>query len=274
MNINLYLELRSEAIIGQLECELTEFDDYFVLRTPANPDYHYGNLLTVKCQLDTHTKSQWLQQFDNAFTDMPKVEHYTFCWPRNLEQVVTKNDFIADGFSYEEVHVLSLERGQFSAPSAFNSQVSMRELTNESDWQQWLNLSLAEQSGDYDPTGLSQHLQTRMANYQALGKAGCGVYMGAFIGEQLIGYAGLYHQAELARFQHVHVIPAYQNQNIAKTLLAMLINQAPKAVATFVIVADEHYHATKLYQSLGFTIAERNCSVSWWPQSQRIQDND
>ncbi len=274
MNTNRYLELRSEAIIGQLECELIEQEDYFVFRTPANPTYHYGNLLCLKVPLNSYSKTQWQQHFSSAFHDMPLVEHYTFCWPRALETEQVKNDFIDHGFSYEEVHVLSLLRKSFETPQEQNTEVTLRPLTTDNDWQQWLELSLAEQQGDYDQTSLRHFLTARMANYQALDHGGQGQYLGAFNADQLIGYAGLYHKNELARFQNVHVISKYQNQKIAKTLLSKLIAQAPAEVTTFVIVADEHYHATKLYQGLGFKVTERNCSVSWWPESQRVQDEE
>jgi ribosomal protein S18 acetylase RimI-like enzyme len=96
---------------------------------------------------------------------------------------------------------------------------------------------------------------------------GAGHYWGAFQGDQLVAFAGFYHQAGLGRFQHVRTLPNFQRKGLCKSLLCTIIKQAiSQGIETLVIVADEHYHATALYGSLGFEITSREASLCWWPK--------
>jgi ribosomal protein S18 acetylase RimI-like enzyme len=266
------LGFKSEFIISQLEATLIEQPDYTVLQTPSNPNYYFGNLLALKIPLSTHSYLEWLRIFEGAFSNLPEVKHYTFSWVRPLEQNQAEiNAFTDANFKFEETHVLAMKRKDFQPAEWLNEDVTLRPLTTEQDWQQWVDLSIQGNTGDHDEQGLREFYNSQVDNYRRLNSKNLGEYLGAFLDNQLVGYAGLYHRAALARFQNVHVIPNHQNQKIAKTLLTRLIQRSPESVEQFVIIADEHYHATKLYQSLGFTIAERECSLCWWPDAQRKQ---
>jgi len=271
---SLSLGFKSEYIISQLECELIERDDYIVMRTPANPIYYFGNLLALKTPLQNNTKKQWSAIFQNEFADMPEVTHETYSWVQpNADLTESIKAFTDANYEYEEMHILSMPLTKFRTPTKLNEQVAIRELSSDADWQQWLNLSIAEQKGDHSSESLKKYLTGKLINYQNLSAHGHGQYMGAFIGDELIGYAGLYHLDDIARFQNVHVIPEYENQKIAKTILTRLISDLSSNVETLVIVADEHYHATFLYQSLGFKVTEREGSLCWWPERNRKEEN-
>jgi ribosomal protein S18 acetylase RimI-like enzyme len=272
MSVLQNLGFQSEFIINQLEATIIEQPDYTVLQTPANPTYYFGNLLALKIPLNTHSHLEWLRIFEGAFSNLPDVKHYTFSWVRPLEQDPTEITTFTDAnFKFEETHVLAMKRQEFEPTKVLNEDVILRPLSTEQDWQHWLELSIKENTGDHDEQGLREFLSLQIDNYRRLNSKNLGEYLGAFIDQQLVGYAGLYHRGALARFQNVHVIPDHQNKKIAKTLLTHLIQRTSESVEQLVIIADEHYHATKLYQSLGFKIAERECSLCWWPDAQRKQ---
>ncbi|TCS38736.1 GNAT family N-acetyltransferase [Reinekea marinisedimentorum] len=261
------LGFQSEYVINHLSCEVIEHDEFTVLRTPDNPNYYFGNMLALKVPLHSKSRSEWQQAFQQAFADMPKVKHETYSWPR-CEQFNANSleDFAKDHFAYEEDHILTQPRSTFTKPLTLNTEVSLRPLTSDTDWQQWMQLSIQEMNTEHDESSLRPYLLAKRDKYRKLEARGYGQYMGAFAGERLIGYAGLYHLHKIARFQSVHVIPEFENRKVAKTLLTRLIEQVNPHVETLVIVADEHYHATLLYQSLGFQVTERQCSLSWWPE--------
>lgn len=265
--MNAGLGFKSEYVINHLNCEVIETDEFIVLKTPDNPNYYFGNQLVLKVPLHSKTRKQWQHAFRQAFADMPQVTHEAYSWQRG-EQLPTNalQEFANDNFIYEEDHILTLPRSQFITPHQLNNQVSIRALRTEADWQQWMQLSIEEMTDTYQETNLRPYLIAKKTKYQQLETNGHGQYLGAFVGDRLIGYAGLYHLNNLARFQSVHVIPEYENQKIAKTLLTRLIEQVNPQVETLIIVADEHYHATLLYQSLGFKVTERQCNLCWWPQ--------
>lgn len=266
MDTATHLGLRSEFVIDHLESELIEEDEVIVLRSPLNQHYYFGNLLALKVPLDRYTPEQWQARFKQAFRDLPEVRHCTLQWLRSEPLPTNVKAFQQQGFRFEENHVLTLRRTDFTAPAKQNNDCHYRPLQSESDWAQWTALNIAEQFNEHREDELRPYLQGRIRNYRALEQQGYGETLGAFLGEQLIGYAGLYHWQNLARFQNVHVIEEHQNKAIARTLLTRLIERLPDTVSDLVIMADEHYHASDLYQSLGFAVTERECSLCWWPK--------
>jgi GNAT superfamily N-acetyltransferase len=264
------LGFQSEFVISQLEAKLITRPEYTVLQTPSNPSYYFGNLLALNIPLNKYNKETWLEIFSSEFKNMPDVEHFTFTWVRgDADNSDTILEFTKAGYEFEEMHILALYKAEFKQTTQLNEQPLYRPLTSKTDWEQWIRLSLSENTGDHSETGLKHYLSIKAENYQDLEYAGLGEYLGAFVEDRLIGYAGLYHKDSLGRFQNVHVVPDYQNQKIASTLLTKLIQRVPNSIETLVIIADEHYHATQLYQSLGFSIAERESSLCWWPKSHR-----
>ena len=259
---------QSECIISQLESELEEKEEFIILRTPSKPMYYFGNLLALKVPLSQHTKADWLAIFDQAFAATKGIQHYTFSWSRQLSEEPV-SEFIDAGFEYEEIHVLTQQKADFIAPTQLNNDFLYRPLLSDSDWQQWVELSVSERQGNHAQDSYREFLSGQSANYRALAAQGLGEYYGAFSNNRLIGFAGLYYQASLARFQHVLVAPEFQNRGVAKALITNLIGRAPQTVSTLVILADEHYHASRLYQSLGFQVTERQCSLCWWPAEHR-----
>ena len=83
---------------------------------------------------------------------------------------------------------------------------------------------------------------------------------------RLIGYAGVYHLNGLARYQDVMVLSEYRRRGIARTLIHRLATWVAQYADRQVIIADANYHATVLYQSLGFRIVKCEASLCWWPK--------
>ena len=260
------LGFQSERVINHLESVVLERPDYRILRTPANPGYYFGNLLALKVPLHSQSMAEWQACFAQAFAQDPLVQHQTYSWrPGPDQNMTTVEAFVSAGFDYEQMHVLAATPDSFAAPDALNLEVHLRDLTTADDWQQWLNLARLDFLHNPNPESVERYLAGKIANYRQLSAGGYGRYLGAFIDHRLIGYAGLYQLDRLARFQSGLVLPEFENRNIAKTLLSQLVAQAPEHIKRFVIIADAHYHATGLYQRLGFKIVERECSLCWWP---------
>ena len=260
-----HLGLRSEYVINHLSSTFSEEEDVIVLRSPDDPNYYFGNLLALKVPLDSRTPAQWQTRFRELFRSVPEVQHCTLIWAREESTPANVREFQRLNFEYEENHILKVRREDFRVPERLNSEPEYRALQTTSDWQQWTALNIAEKLDDHREDELRPYLQGRIHNYQRLEEKGFGETLGAFQNGRLIGYAGLYHLDGLARFQNVHVIPSAQNRAIARTILTQLTQRLPDSVQELIIVADEHYHASALYQSLGFHIAERECSLCWWP---------
>lgn len=267
MPVNDHLGLRSEYVINHQVSDFIEQNDVIVFRTAEQPDYYFGNLLALKEPLDSRTPAQWQERFREAFSELPGVRHCTLQWIREDPQPVNVERFKALGFQFEENHILALNTSKFRGITEPFDGCSFRPLQSAEDWSQWIEMNIADQLEHHTEAELRPYLNGRVRNYQALSQRRLGETLGAFDGAELIGYAGLYHLNDLGRFQNVQVNEDRRNQGIARTLLTHLVERLPEGVDQLVIVADEHYHASALYQRLGFQIAERECSLCWWPKS-------
>lgn len=268
------LALQSEYVVSHLNCQITETELFSILKTPSVPNYYFGNLLSLKVPLHRFTRQQWREHFVKAFADSPKVDHETYTWVRGdeTENEVVLKEFKADNFRYDETHILTQKRSDFVLPDNLNSDYQYRILETDNDWQQWTEIEIQEKIHEHSEASLRVYLKGKEDNYRAMQQRDLGYFLGAFQGARLVGFAGLYHLEKLGRFQNVHVESDHRNQNVAKTILAKLITEVPESVETLVIHADEHYHATRLYQSLGFSVYERVCDLFWWPEKPEKND--
>ncbi|HET8902528.1 MAG TPA: GNAT family N-acetyltransferase, partial [Saccharospirillum sp.] len=109
------------------------------------------------------------------------------------------------------------------------------------------------------------YLAGRERTYRRLERKGYGDFFGAFDGDRLVGYAGVFALNDLARYQQVQVIPDFQNRGIARTLIHHLAQWVATRASRQIIIADADYHASALYQSLGFRLSQREGCLCQWP---------
>lgn len=259
------LGLKSDFVVMHLSSQLFKKETYFVLKTPSQPHYHFGNLIAFNNSIANITPEEALAIFNDEFSDIPELNHQTFIWPRSeINEDKVKSYFIEMGFRFNETHILSTNRNHITLPDVLNESVEYRKLKTQQDWNGWKDLECDTNKEHAASDTYEAYLDGQIENYKALERSGFGYYLGAFIGQKLVGHAGLYHYQGLARFQYVAVDEAYRNLGIAKSLITQLINDSPSTTTQWVIHADENYFATQLYQNLGFTVAERQCDLCRW----------
>ena len=102
-----------------------------------------------------------------------------------------------------------------------------------------------------------------MARYQKMSHAGLGHWFGAFLGSKLVGDLGLFVENGIGRFQNVTTHPDFRRRGICGTLVHAVATYALSNMGakTLVMVADEAYHAAKIYESVGFKPTERQAGV-------------
>jgi GNAT superfamily N-acetyltransferase len=97
--------------------------------------------------------------------------------------------------------------------------------------------------------------------------AGLGAWFGAFVEGRLVADRGVFVEGGVARFQAVETHPEFRRRGICATLVH---ESARHALATLgaerlVMVADAHYHAGRIYESLGFRPTERQLGMELRP---------
>ncbi|GGX42155.1 GNAT family N-acetyltransferase [Saccharospirillum salsuginis] len=271
MNLKTSLGIQSEYVVSHLESELDDRDDYLIFKTPNSPDYFFGNLLALKQPLASKTREEWEACFDEAFKSIAGIRHRTFLWRYNendLMEIVER--FKQAGYQYQEEHILAMNSHDLITPDQLNTDFEIRPLTDESDWQQWVEIGVEARDEGHAESDFRHYRLGRMNIYRALDEQGCGRFYGVFDAGRLIGYAGVYHLNGLARFQDVMVLSGYRRRGIARTLIHHLAQWVAQYADRQVIIADAHYHATVLYQNLGFRIVEREAGLCWWPKAEAV----
>lgn len=69
----------SEQIFTSFDGKVEDRGDYLVVRTLANPNYFWGNLLIFERAPEAGDLSKWRKLFQSEFTD-PRIYHMTFSW--------------------------------------------------------------------------------------------------------------------------------------------------------------------------------------------------
>ena len=107
----------------------------------------------------------------------------------------------------------------------------------------------------------------QMNGHRSLITRGAGFWLGAFLGDQLVGNLGIFAINGSGRFQAVQTHPDFRRQGICRSLLyeGSQRLRASHGVVQFIIVAEPNYHAIGLYRSVGFLDAQKQVGVCRYP---------
>jgi ribosomal protein S18 acetylase RimI-like enzyme len=238
---------------------------YTVIRTPAAPDYYFGNMLVLGDAPHGDGLPTLEADFARLIGTPPVIQHRTFLWPVNGEPAFDPQPFTGAGYAYAESTVLLASPRDLLEPDAINTSISIRPYRDLRDWDDWQVLFLAENAGMFPGETYLTFMLGQQAMYRDLIEAGRGDWWGAFIGEEQVANLGLFFEGRTGRFQSVITAASHRNQRICKTLVHHVAREGLKRADRLVMVADEHYHAARVYESLGFRRQERMASLCWYP---------
>lgn len=232
-----------------------EYDDYIVVKTPSNPTFFWGNLLYFKNPPTVDSLETWKEKFKEQFKSM-NVEHMTFAWDSITGENGSSFSFINDGFNLEKSVVMVAEK--IVTPSKFNSDLIIRSIEKESEWQMVIDNQVRCRADHFDEAPYRKFAVRKMADYRLMIKQNKGEWFGAFLGEQLVGDLGVFAENGLGRFQTVGTHPDFRRKGVCSTLIhqSCLYALEKMNVTRLVIVADPAYHAAKIYESVGFVNQE------------------
>jgi len=243
------LGYRTDLAILELEgSQVTDRGDHFVISTPGNPAYWWGNFLLLR-DLKPGSGSGWLARFAAAF---PGARHIALGLDETDAGTIDPGELT--GMTMEQNAVLTAT--SVHAPPHLNSEAAFRALEGDADWRQSLKLATAVHAGE--PGGDAGFLTARLAARRALTEAGHGAWYGAFLDGTLVSHLGLITDTSgLARYQSVETHPAARHRGLAGTLVWHASATALTGdTSTLVMVADPEDVAIRVYCSVGFTVTE------------------
>jgi ribosomal protein S18 acetylase RimI-like enzyme len=264
------LGYQTEVLLRHFEGEIIERPDYFVLRTPRNPGYRWGNFLIFAEPPKAGDLAKWKAIFAKEIGTPPDYVHFLFGWDDVEGEMGEAQEFLDAGFELVKTVVMT---AQSVTPPKVNRDCIIRIFQKE-DWAEWIalqrasNLAEAENERESDDDSFQRYLENKASEYQRMIEAGLGQWFGAYLDGQLVATLGLFVWNGLGRFQQVDTHPNFRRRGLAGTLVYHAAQQGFQKVnaQTLVMCADPDYVAVGIYESVGFRITEKEMAVQWHPK--------
>jgi ribosomal protein S18 acetylase RimI-like enzyme len=166
---------------------------------------------------------------------------------------------------------------QVQPPPKSNPEVQIRPLTEDWEWRQAEQEQVECCDPGHDPAGYRVFKHNQMERYRRMSRDGLGHWFGAFLGDRLVADLGLFVDRSrsvgpdlIGRFQSVETHPDFRRLGICGALVHQASRYAFErlGVETLVMVADEHYFAAKIYESVGFQPTEKQVGLDWWEKKE------
>ncbi|HVR12634.1 MAG TPA: GNAT family N-acetyltransferase, partial [Gaiellaceae bacterium] len=141
-------------------------------------------------------------------------------------------------------------------------------------WDAVVELQVQGRDAGHDEDAYRAFSRKRLDDLRALFRARRGAWYVALdrTTGTVVGSCGIVATAGRGRFQAVDTAQAFRRRGICSRLVveAARRSAAEYGVARLIIVADLHYHALGLYESLGFERAEQLSGVCHWPRADAL----
>lgn len=258
------LGLRTDLIFNRFEGEIADHGDHIAVRTPARPDYLWGNYVIMPHAPATDTAVRWIKIFEREIGPRARMGFATFAWDAPDGAVGDVSWFLAAGFKLAQSHVFTASA--LVKQANVNTALQVRPLESEDDWAQYVDVHLSP-TWDYGPQGTQRKfIEGQRDTLRAMVDAGLGLRFGAFAGRKLVGDLGIYWDGDIARFNNVGTHPAARRQGVCATLVYEAGNAilARRRGTTLVLKALKDSDAARLYVRAGFAPTQIDSQLEWF----------
>lgn len=257
--------LRTELIFLADDGSVTRFDGGFVILTPSNPGYWWGNCL----RFDRPPRDQDLEHWTHAFEKhvhavQPASTHMTFGWDGDKQGGIDR--FVTAGFEYFETIALTLDKGEAVGAPHPNTHAGVLPISVD-DWTSLLALHVEARDPKHSEADYAEFISRKIENWQTLATRGQGCWFGVRDDGRIIAALGVFaeqHRASdgrrIGRFQHVVTHPSWRRKGLAGTLVDHASHYAFEHldVDRLLIAADENDIARRIYEACGYRIRSRH----------------
>lgn len=226
-------------------------DGAFVVRSPHNPTYRWGNYLFLPERPDLEALPELLERFSSLFGDAPVSR--ALRWD---------GEPLADLRGAQALGLVS-DSGVAMAASALREVDGPAEIRPAPYDQAVEALAVAcdptEQLGEPGFVAFKQGLRS---NWRRLFERGDAQWWQAFVGGRPVGQCGMVLAPDgRARFQSVEVHPDFRKRGIASQLVSRVGRLALEQRATLHMAVDGEGPALGLYRRLGFEVVGHQWSL-------------
>lgn len=235
------------AVLRHGGSEIEDHGDHLLVRSPHNPDFHWGNLVFVLDPDAVDDAERWVQTFRTAFPAATWVSIGLIRMPEEQDA------WAAQGLDLELEDVLTTRTlpRQTPLPEGY----SVR-LLDGGDWTQYVAKSVAEneRTGEHDTQSFARFAQRQARSRRTLSERQVGAFFGAFADEMLVADLGIVRCGTTARYQSVGTAQEHRRRGLATHLLGVAARwAADHGCDRWVILTEPTNPAGRVYRSLGFT---------------------
>jgi GNAT superfamily N-acetyltransferase len=243
--------------------------DHWAIHSPGNPTFWWGNFLLFDGAPAQGDADAWEQIFDAEFADRPEVTHKTFAWDL-VDGTVgeAESELVSRGYKLEPTSGLIATPEQIRPHARASAAAEIVALDPSPDhdselWEQVLAVQFAAAPIEHHDDYHREFLRARQHGLRDRFSAGDGAWYVALLDGAVVGSLGVVVTAGRARYQTVDTVEAYRGRGVATRLVFEAAQHALShhPINQFVMAADPDYHAIGIYESLGFTRAERVCGA-------------
>jgi ribosomal protein S18 acetylase RimI-like enzyme len=234
-------------------------DGYWVVQSPGNPTYWWGNLLLFDDAPAPGDGERWQRLFAQEFAARPEVTHCTLGWDRpDGDAGAAAEELVARGFELEWTSGLIARPERLQQHPDANGEAEVRALDPGADEELWEAVIELQMAGARDEFRGSEYhrnfLRERQRELRQIFGAGRGDFYVALLGGAVAGSLGVVVTEARARYQTVETVERFRRRGVARRLVYEAARDAcsKHEIDHFVIGADPDYHAIGIYEGLGF----------------------
>ncbi len=241
-------------------------DGYWVIQSPSNPTFWWGNFLLFDEPPGRGDGERWEALFEVENRGRPEVTHRSLAWDCTDGRIGDAEwELLTRRYELERTAGLVAAPDQIHPHERANREVEVRALDprpgrDEDLWRAAMDVWLAQTADDQESDEYrARFLRRRQDGLRQLFQpGGRGSWYLALADGRAVGGLGIVVTGGRARFQTVDTLEEHRGKGIATRLVAGAASHAAAAheIDHFVIAADPDYHAIGIYESVGFSQAE------------------
>ena len=234
------------AILQLTGSVVEEHADHVVIRSPHNPDFHWGNCLFVTDDDAVDDAERWWDIFGRAF---PEADWVAIGLTRMPDD---RAAWAKLGLELEVDDVLTTRTLPRRLPRAPG--YTVRRLTAK-DWGRSAARRVAENrlTQNHDPAAFERFATAQARTHRELSERDLAAWFGAFANDTLVAELGIVRCGTTARYQGISTDEEHRGRGLASHLLGVAAQwAADRGCDRWVIVTGATNPAGRVYRSVGF----------------------